>query len=112
MTTASFSPALAINDVLRTTPMAAGLFKRLGIDTCCGGSRSLAEAAASIGMPLPQLLAATAVAVPGFVIGREGERLVPADEVVAVTAGEPHAVCADREEPVSAALLAPPPAGR
>lgn len=58
MTTASFSPALTINDLLRTTPGAAALLHRLGIDACCGGSLSLAEAAASVGMPLPQLLAA------------------------------------------------------
>jgi len=47
-----------VNDVLRDTPAAAAVLNRLGIDTCCGGSLSLAQAAASVGMPLSQLLAA------------------------------------------------------
>ena len=56
--TPSFSPALTVTDLLRTTPGAAALLKQLGIDTCCGGSLSLAEAAASAGIPLPRLLTA------------------------------------------------------
>ncbi len=52
------SPTTTVTDALRATPSAAALFTRLGIDSCCGGSRTLAEAAASVGMPLPQLLAA------------------------------------------------------
>lgn len=47
-----------VNDLLRQTPAAAAVLNRLGIDTCCGGSLSLAEAAASVGIPLSQLLAA------------------------------------------------------
>ena len=47
-----------VNDVLRDTPAAAAVLNRMGIDTCCGGSLSLAEAAAAVGMPLSQLLAA------------------------------------------------------
>jgi regulator of cell morphogenesis and NO signaling len=47
-----------VNDLLRETPAAAPVLNRLGIDTCCGGSLSLAEAAASVDMPLSGLLAA------------------------------------------------------
>lgn len=58
MTAPSRSAALTVNDLLRLTPAAAATLNRLGIDTCCGGSLSLAEAAASVGMPLSELLAA------------------------------------------------------
>jgi Regulator of cell morphogenesis and NO signaling len=52
------TPTDTVNDLLLETPAAAAVLNRLGIDTCCGGSLSLAEAAASVGMPLSQLLAA------------------------------------------------------
>lgn len=58
MISTPFSPALSVNDVLRESPAAAAVLNRLGIDTCCGGSLSLAEAAGSIGLPLALLLAA------------------------------------------------------
>ena len=58
MTSPSLAAALTVNDLLRETPAAAAILNRLGIDTCCGGSLSLAEAAASVGVPLPDLLAA------------------------------------------------------
>lgn len=58
MISSSISPAITVNDLLREVPAAAALLNRLGVDTCCGGSLTLAEAAASIGIPLPQLLAA------------------------------------------------------
>jgi regulator of cell morphogenesis and NO signaling len=58
MISAPLSPALSVNDVLRESPAAAAVLNRLGIDTYCGGSLSLADTAASIGLPLAQLLAA------------------------------------------------------
>lgn len=58
MTSPSLPTALTVNDLLRETPSAAAVLNRLGIDTCCGGSLSLADAAASVGLPLAQLLAA------------------------------------------------------
>lgn len=58
MTLQPFSPALSVNDLLRESPAAAAVLNRFGIDTCCGGSLSLADAAASVGLPLPELLAA------------------------------------------------------
>ena len=51
-------PALTVNDLLRQHPGAGAVLNQFGIDTCCGGSLSLAEAAASVKVPLPQLLAA------------------------------------------------------
>jgi iron-sulfur cluster repair protein YtfE (RIC family) len=58
MTAPSLSAALTVNDLLRLTPASAAILNRLSIDTCCGGSLSLAEAAASVGMTLSELLAA------------------------------------------------------
>ena len=48
---------LTVNELLREAPAAAAVLNRLGIDTCCGGSLSLAEAAASVGLETPALLA-------------------------------------------------------
>ena len=58
MTSRSIPTALTVNDLLRETPAAAAVLNRLGIDTCCGGALSLADAAASVGLPLARLLAA------------------------------------------------------
>ena len=58
MTSPSFPTTVTVNDLLRETPSAAAVLNRLGIDTCCGGSLPLADAAASVGLPLAQLLAA------------------------------------------------------
>ena len=58
MTSPSIPAALTVNALPREMPAAAAVLNRLGIDTCCGGSLSLAEAAASAGLPLAQLLAA------------------------------------------------------
>ncbi len=58
MDSVTLSPTLSVNDLLRHSPAAAAVLNRLGIDTCCGASLSLAEAAATVHMPLSQLLAA------------------------------------------------------
>jgi regulator of cell morphogenesis and NO signaling len=46
-----------VNDLLRNVPEAAAVLNRLGIDTCCGGSLTLAEAAASVGQTADAVLA-------------------------------------------------------
>lgn len=35
----------SVNDVLQSYPAAASVFRALGLDTCCSGTLSLAEAA-------------------------------------------------------------------
>ena len=62
MIESAFAPTLTVNDLLREAPAAALVLNQFGIDTCCGGSLSLAEAAASVGLPLPTLLASLRVA--------------------------------------------------
>jgi regulator of cell morphogenesis and NO signaling len=49
---------LTVNEALAAAPEAAGIFNRLGIDTCCGGTLTLTEAARSIGMAPEALRAA------------------------------------------------------
>jgi regulator of cell morphogenesis and NO signaling len=58
MTRVPFTPALTVNDLLRERPAAAVALNQLGIDTCCGGSLSLADAAAHVGVSLTDFLAA------------------------------------------------------
>lgn len=45
-----------INEILRNVPEAAAVFNRLGIDTCCGGNLTLAQAADSIGLSIDEVL--------------------------------------------------------
>lgn len=51
-------PSLTVNDVLARWPATLPLLNSLGIDTCCGGTDSLRDAAQRAGVPLPVLLAA------------------------------------------------------
>ena len=47
-----------VNDVLRHFPDAAAVLNRFGIDTCCGGTLPLDEAAREAGVPVAELLGA------------------------------------------------------
>ena len=49
---------ITINELLRLMPESAAAIGRLGVDTCCGGSLTLTEAATSAGVPLAALLSA------------------------------------------------------
>ncbi len=49
---------LTVNEALSTAPETAVIFNRLGVDTCCGGTLTLAEAARAIGMAADELRAA------------------------------------------------------
>jgi regulator of cell morphogenesis and NO signaling len=46
-----------VNDVIRAYPISVSVFNELGIDACCGGDASLAEAAGRDGVDLGTLLA-------------------------------------------------------
>jgi len=46
-----------VNEVIRTHPESVAVFNQLGIDACCGGDASLAEAAQRDGVELRLLLA-------------------------------------------------------
>ena len=46
-----------VNDVIRTYPSSVSVFNELGIDACCGGDASLAEAASRDGVDIGVLMA-------------------------------------------------------
>ena len=47
----------SINELLRRRPESVAVLNGHGIDTCCGGARSLADAAREDGLDLAALLA-------------------------------------------------------
>lgn len=49
--------ATTVNEVIRMYPESVSVFNQLGIDACCGGDASLAEAAWREGVDLGSLLA-------------------------------------------------------
>lgn len=52
----SFSKETSLADIVTKSPSTAALFGQMGIDFCCGGERSLAEAAAERGLDPETLL--------------------------------------------------------
>lgn len=57
MANQSIDARTTVNDVLRAFPQAISVFTSFGIDACCGGSHSLAEAARRHGVERAELLA-------------------------------------------------------
>lgn len=58
----------SIGEIAATLPGAAAVFRRHKLDFCCGGSASLAEAAASRAAPLPAIESALAALAPTAVV--------------------------------------------
>jgi hypothetical protein len=50
-------PAMAVAEIVRRRPAAAGVLVSRGLDVCCGGTKSLAEAAEKHGVDLDEILA-------------------------------------------------------
>jgi iron-sulfur cluster repair protein YtfE (RIC family) len=71
MTTPHIDPSSRINDVITRYPATVAIFTAFGMDACCGGTKSLEEAARRHGVALESLLAAldagraTTAAAPG-----------------------------------------------
>jgi regulator of cell morphogenesis and NO signaling len=59
-TSIDIDPAWSVNELLSRTPAAARVLNAFGIDTCCGGGDSLADAAREARLDLDVLLAALA----------------------------------------------------
>lgn len=51
-------PTLTVNDVIARDPETLGVFTTFGIDACCGGAKTVEEAARRHGIDLDALLAA------------------------------------------------------
>jgi iron-sulfur cluster repair protein YtfE (RIC family) len=49
---------LTVNEVLAAAPGTAEIFNRLGVDTCCGGTLTLPDAARAAGIAPGELRAA------------------------------------------------------
>ena len=65
--TTSFSPTSTVGEIVAAEPLLARVFEHLGIDHCCGGKRSLADACASKALDaitVAQLLSVTAAINP------------------------------------------------
>ena len=54
-----------VNEALRAAPQLVGVFNRLGVDTCCGGTQTLEEAAHSVGLAPDELRALVGPALEG-----------------------------------------------
>jgi regulator of cell morphogenesis and NO signaling len=52
------SPSSTVNEVLRRHPGTVAVFNAFGIDSCCGGAESLADASRRDGVELEALLTA------------------------------------------------------
>ena len=57
------NPSWTVNDLLRIIPESAATLNRMGIDTCCGGSLLVAEAAAAAGTTVEAIMGD--FAIPG-----------------------------------------------
>lgn len=49
---------MTVNEVLLAAPEVVTILSRLGVDTCCGGGETLADAARSAGLAAEELRAA------------------------------------------------------
>ena len=58
-----FDANLSVNATIRRFPESVAVFNELGVDACCGGASSLAEAAIDAGITLETLVAALEKAV-------------------------------------------------
>lgn len=57
-TDSRITPGLRINEVIRSHPETVAVFHELGLDACCGGDRTLAEASAAHGLSVDAVLEA------------------------------------------------------
>jgi regulator of cell morphogenesis and NO signaling len=65
MTDTPFDAQLSVNTIISRFPESLAAFNALGVDTCCGGASSLADAARDAGISLDDLVAAVEGAIFG-----------------------------------------------
>ena len=54
----SITPDMTLNEVIKKYPATMGVFNRFNIDSCCGGARTVADAARADGADLEAFLKA------------------------------------------------------
>lgn len=54
---ASIVPEMTLNEISLAVPRALEVFERYGLDSCCGGAKTLALVCERHGLDLPTLLA-------------------------------------------------------
>lgn len=54
---ASIAPEMTLNEISLAVPRALEVFERYGLDSCCGGAKTLALVCERHGLDLPALLA-------------------------------------------------------
>ena len=59
-----FDANMSVNTTIQRFPGSIAVFNELGVDACCGGASSLAEAALEAGITLQALVDALEAAVP------------------------------------------------
>ena len=59
-----FDANMSVNTTIQRFPGSIAVFNELGVDACCGGASSLAEAALEAGITLQTLVDALEAAVP------------------------------------------------
>ena len=58
---------MSVNEVIRLYPASISIFNELGVDACCGGAASLADAATDANVSLSTMLSAlNEVALPSL----------------------------------------------
>src|SRR4051794_11342890 len=94
LATPRLDPATFVNDVLRQYPATAAVFNTFGIDACCGGARSVRDAAREDGADCCALLAALEWALADAPV----DTPCAAGDVVLYAPDELHAMRAESEE--------------
>jgi regulator of cell morphogenesis and NO signaling len=64
-TAATLDPTLTIKEIVARFPETIPVFRRFGLDTCCGGGVRIEEAAQRDGLDAADVLAAVRLALEG-----------------------------------------------
>ena len=71
---AAIQPSWSVNETLLRHPETIPVFNAFGVEACCGGEASLADAAADAGVALDELLLALDEAASAAAAARPGGR--------------------------------------
>jgi iron-sulfur cluster repair protein YtfE (RIC family) len=69
-----FEPTKTVREYALEIPASTRIFEKLGIDYCCGGGKSLADACAQAGVAVDEVLSSLKTKVSRFVVVRSAVR--------------------------------------